>query len=1399
MLERDIFLQARQILDPTERNLFLERACEGQETIRSTIDDLLARESHLGTFLEDDAPPIGTHEISDKEMIGRMVGPYRLLAVLGEGGIGVVYLAEQLHPVSRRVAVKVVKPGMDSRQVIARFEAERQALALMDHPNIAKVLDAGESDDGHPYFVMELVQGARITAFCDTERLDVRQRLSLFLPVCHAVQHAHQKGVIHRDLKPSNVLIGIIDGQAIAKVIDFGVAKATHHRLTEKTMLTELGQLIGTPQYMSPEQAELGQLDIDTRSDVYGLGALLYELLTGVPPFDLRATNAGIHELLRRIKEEEPPRPSHRWANRAERLEVAALRRTTPLSLASMLRGDLDWIVMKSLEKERELRYATVTGLAADIERHLRDEPVHARSPSFIYRTRKYVRRNWRSLAAACAVAILLSAGAIGTSAALVRSAWDRAATATAEQNAKQSAGLAKASQESEKRAQVALARAVAAEREVQFAAHLSQARNHRLSQGPGQSVLCLEEIRAAAKQLQSKEQQRQLRNEMIAALLLVDVRPAATLDCINHNANPTLSDDFSKYAERNEQGAILVRSVADGKTLREIPANYGNRPVMEFTRDGTKLICFNDVKNESALWDLAEGRELWRVDGQLRATANGEVFWTWEFSTGDIAVRNSRGAELRRFKVGGGWHAFATDPTEKLLAVTHNEGPLAIWNLETGKLEKEIPELYGTGLVAWDPHGRFLAVFRERPNVLAVWDLEYARFQSRSRSIQTVGSSIRFYPRGDFVLTDGWDNTLRVWNVWTGEQELSIPGSQGGHVAFSNDGNFLGSTRQGERAQIWQLYLPTPFRRCLGLPRDWERVENLELSSDGSLLLMDRQLVDVRHGTVLPMASIVHSVTFSDDSFLAATSVGLLKIPLHEATRATENRSPNFAIGPPKLVGPPTAIEGVRAVAGSNIVLVCENLQKNSTLAMDIQEPSKAKRLPIQWGNTAIDRNGRWVATAPFKSTDLGERVEIWDATTGEHAASLPLISHQGTIRIAFSSNNDWLVTSTFSEYRVWKTGTWEAGPKLSRERGGVWPGPISLAGKQPWMASVTSMRHVKLVDVRDMSELFTLDMGNQDNVGLGGAVALSQDGSTLAIGSKVQSLDVLHLPSIRRELAKVGIDWHSENDSPSTDNVHLANDGTNGQSARIAQIDWGTWKGGASPQELADSYRARTKADPDNVDIYFEWSQAHFKNRDFRNSLTACVEGLKRQPDHPALLGWAAVMAASVDRPDEAIRYARRLMGIEATPSREKDIASWCNNVCANLVFGVTPANRRPDLAVELGQRAIALAPENWVYHLTLGIAYTRAARYDDGVREMTLYREKAPGDFYSHFGLFFSALAQIHLGHAKEAERDLGLGNKWLADHPSVANDPPINEVKEEIEKLLGGSEPTAAPSP
>ena len=412
MNETEIFARVAEERDPEKQTELIRELCGSNQEVRTRIQAMIDAHNAPDSFFE--TPVSDSEFLSVKQLVsaGATIGPYKLLQEIGEGGMGLVFMAEQLEPVKRRVALKVIKPGMNSREVIARFEAERQALAMMDHPNIAKVFDAGTTDTGLPYFVMELVNGQTITTYCDEESLTTKQRLELFSDVCRAVQHAHQKGIIHRDLKPTNILVAEFDGKPVPKVIDFGVAKATGLQLTEKTLFTEFGQVIGTIEYMSPEQSRRNQLDVDTRSDIYSLGIVLYQLLTGETPFGSeRFRQAALDEMIKIIREEEPQLPSIKVRSSASLNQIAQRRNIDPGKLPAQIRGDLDWIVTKSLEKDRNHRYRSAGDFADDITRHLEQRPIEAAPANFFIRFQMFARRNRKAfLAVAAAMTLLMVA-----------------------------------------------------------------------------------------------------------------------------------------------------------------------------------------------------------------------------------------------------------------------------------------------------------------------------------------------------------------------------------------------------------------------------------------------------------------------------------------------------------------------------------------------------------------------------------------------------------------------------------------------------------------------------------------------------------------------------------------------------------------------------------------------------------------------------------------------------------------------------------------------------------------------------------------------------------------------------------------------------------------------------
>jgi eukaryotic-like serine/threonine-protein kinase len=651
--EEALFDAARNLAGPTPRRVFLDQACAGDSALRARLEALLAAGTDAEKFFEEVAPfgnPSSKQRVSGTgaseesanraedafaEHPGSRIGPYKLLQRIGEGGGGVVYMAEQEKPVRRRVALKVIKLGMDTKSVIARFEAERQALAMMDHLNIARVLDANATETGRPYFVMELVRGVKITDYCDQNHLDTQQRLDLFIQICRAIQHAHQKGIIHRDIKPSNILVTLHDGVPVPKVIDFGIAKATDTRLTDKTLFTAYEQFVGTPAYMSPEQAEMSGLDVDTRSDIYSLGVLLYELLTGKTPFDGKElVKSGLDEMRRTLREKEPQRPSTilTTLHGTELKATAEHRHAEPPKLISLLRGDLDWIVMKALEKDRTRRYETANGLAMDIERYLNNEPVVARPPSRVYRFQKLVRRNKGVFTAVGAVAIALVIG-LGTSTWLFfmeREARRRAVQAEQQQSRLREAAERGRAKENELRLQ-----AEAREKMTQAAVLLNQNRLEEADVLLAQIPLTQETLEGAAvfrslgdwNALQNRWPQAADRLEVLLRVGQIESGEIATLDYTRCSSVLIENGDMTRYENFRSMAIKHFAGTADPVVAERIVKINLLVPADKSVMDALKPLAEFATKSMS---DTNTNLEDWMIPWRCVSLA------LWEYRHGD-------------------------------------------------------------------------------------------------------------------------------------------------------------------------------------------------------------------------------------------------------------------------------------------------------------------------------------------------------------------------------------------------------------------------------------------------------------------------------------------------------------------------------------------------------------------------------------------------------------------------------------------------------------------------------------------------------------------------------------------------------------------------------------------
>jgi serine/threonine protein kinase/WD40 repeat protein len=1132
----EIFLKAMEIESPEKRRSFVDQACGNNEELRAQVESLLHAEGEVGNFLQsprdvdNSAPTFGQTLDPIRETAGTVIGRYKLLQQIGEGGMGVVYMAEQERPVRRRVALKIIKPGMDSAQVIARFEAERQALAMMDHPNIARVLDAGCTDTGRPFFVMELVQGIPITKYCDDKQLNTRERLELFMQVCQAVQHAHQKGIIHRDIKPSNVLVMIYDSKPVPKIIDFGVAKALHQRLTEMTMFTQFGAVVGTLEYMSPEQAEMDALGTDTRSDIYSLGVLLYELLTGSTPMDgKKLRSLGYAEMLKTIREVDPPRPSTRLSQSINEVaSISANRHTEPRRLQKTVAGDLDWIVMKCLEKDRTRRYETANGLAQDIQRHLQDEAVSASPPGSVYKFQKLVRRNKLVFGAVGCVTGALLLGIIASAWQAVRATHAKQEALAAESraidaqvNERQQRQLADAARESEARLRQQAQVEELAARQRAYASDMNLAQKALAEANLGRALDLLNEERPGPGQRDLRGWEwRYLWQQTRSDALFTLCQQSNQINSLAASADGNWlavgqhhQGGVSVWDLRTRQESIRLAKDATGCCVAFSPTE----PLMAFSSED-KLHLWN-VTTRQMVGEFPLPVELrglaFAKDGRtlVTCTDNGDTT-LWHIPDGAKLASYSVGIQPLTMAT-----SYAVTPDLGLAAYATGGGRICIVNLPDGRvLWTAVATKARVTALAFSPDGKTLASaagFDESD--IRLWDVATAKEIGRLQGHGSWVSSLVFWPDGKKLASSSADQTIRIWDV-ASRTCLDV--------------------LRGHQQQVWRLAL-LPGGKTLASG-----------CKDGTVCLWDTSVIH-QHPSVIAVSNNIAAWCFTPDSAV---------LTLDRQGRVVRWTGPDYQIQEPTLqLGPDvyqvTDSYGQCSLFSPDGRFLAFGPKSGAVEVWDVQHRVLCQRLTSKTGvigaPIAFLTQGNLLITGgqyyPCGEWDLATGLEIqgWRAPRNLSVRTTAIaatpdgrwcvnMGHWGDVILrnlvdktsakldlsileaeaaAFSPDGkQFAATGTMGYARVWDTATWRPKATIGGFLNGAYSVAFSPDGKR-LAINGGNKEAMKLCDTESWQNLITLE---GQAAGTGGAnMAFSPDGNAIGWINANNVLQIWRAPS--------------------------------------------------------------------------------------------------------------------------------------------------------------------------------------------------------------------------------------------------------------------------------------------
>jgi serine/threonine protein kinase/WD40 repeat protein/tetratricopeptide (TPR) repeat protein len=1059
--------------------------------------------------------------------IGQVIaGRYELIRELGTGGMGTVYLAKQTKPVHQEVALKLIRTGIDSRSVFLRFEAERQAIAMMNHTNIARFYDAGTTKEQQPYFVMEAVNGPPITEYCDRNRCTPKERLELFIEVCKAIQHAHLKGIIHRDIKPSNVLIAIVDGKPIPKVIDFGVAKAIDHRLTEIILETGFGALVGTAEYMSPEQADIKvQQDIDIRSDIYSLGVLLYELLTGTTPVDRKSfVKLALLEILRIVREVDAPRPSDKLSSTDALPSIAANRNLDPAKLVKQCRGELDWILLKSLEKDRNRRYASAEKFGEDVQHYLDDEVVEAQPPSRKYKVKKFLRKNRRPVFAAGSVLMALILGIIGTTLGLLEAREARAAEAKRadrEQQAKDDADKARLETTRQ------LWRS-------QLGEALAQTRSGLAGHRFGSLNLLRTALTTAQETGLSDLDRKKFQEVAVAAIAQPDLEVVKEWEGYPVGSEHLAIDArFERYARTHIDGSVSVRRVSDDEELYSFPPT--GSPRMVTLSDSGKVLVVSDsdgaVERRLGRVYLLEGEKP-KLLQELPVVMGRNVFVSPDDqrvisgTTNSINVWYRSTDQRKSWPLPGPQHGVAGLTRDgRRLAIGCQKGNawvLHVRDLETGQVVAELPLSNSVDACTWHPEGRIVAVGSNRK--IHIWDVDTKRELRILEGHKNGGVVPNFDATGERIISNDWNGILRVWDWRASRQILRMTWAYREHERFmSDDGRVFARTTDGKRLAILQ-FAPGLERQPFApahVPVLWMqsdpagRFAVVTKNKPGEYDFGEPAITDLYRGDEIGRLPIRRSGqrcfhVASDGSLITNGTSGIVRWPL-----TTNSKAGVLRFGPPEQVTSYYSSDVHSASADGRVIAVPRYSSGAITLRPD--RPNEAVTLGPQHDvrNTAVSPDGRFVVTGTHSAT-TAVGIKVWDAQTGASVAELK--DQYGTG--IFSPDGRWMAKWGGS-FRLWRTDTWTEGPSI--------PSPETvlscLFSPDSRVLAVSGHSTVRLIRVEDGTELASLPYSEQSIIVL---KCFSPEGGTLyAAGVDTGELVAWDLRRLRAGLSELGLDW--------------------------------------------------------------------------------------------------------------------------------------------------------------------------------------------------------------------------------------------------------------------------------